>query len=349
MLGQYFYHEIIRKTVIGFGTLFNNIEVRTRNSNGTFAQVMKVPLAYGPMSKFLALIEQQASYKNRVQITLPRMSFEMVGLQYDPTRKTTITQSFKATTTGKNANLKKVYMPVPYNIDFVLSIATKQNDDMLQIVEQIIPYFQPSLNLTINLIDSIGEKKDVPVVLNNISMTTDYEGSFNDKMTIVYNLSFTAKTYIFGSISDSTDGLIKKVDVDYYSNINKTAKREVRYSATPRAIQDYNNDQTTQITEVLDTKESAISVNDASSLSVDDFIEINSELMKIKEIDGNVILVDRAQEGSTVSTHQIGDVVNLVNYLDDNLIEFGDDFGFNETTSFFQDFKSYSPTSGTDF
>ena len=349
MLGQYFYHEIIRKTVIGFGTLFNNIEVRTRNSDGTFAQVMKVPLAYGPMSKFLALIEQQASYKNRVQITLPRMSFEMVGMQYDSTRKTSVTQSFKTTTTGTNANLKQVYMPVPYNLDFTLSIATKQNDDMLQIVEQILPYFQPSLNITINLIDSIGEKKDIPVVLNNISMSTDYEGSFDDKVSIVYNLSFTAKTYIFGAISESTSGLIKKVDVDYYSNINRKTKREIRYSVTPRATKDYNNDQTTQITEVLDTKERAISVNDASTLSANDYIEINNELMKISEVDGNVIVVDRAQDGSIAQTHEIGDVINVVNSLDDNLIEFGDDFGFNETTSFFSDFKTYSPTTGTDF
>ncbi len=348
MLGQYFYHEIIRKTVIGFGTLFNNVEVRTRNADGTFAQVMKVPLAYGPMSKYLALIEQQASYKNRVQVTLPRMSFEMVGLQYDPTRKTSVTQTFKATTTGTNANLKKVYMPVPYNVDFTLSIATKQNDDMLQIVEQILPYFQPSLNITINLIDSIGEKKDVPVVLNNIAMSTDYEGSFDDKMTIVYNLSFTAKTYIFGAISENTSGLIKKVDVDYYTDLTKT-RREVRYSVTPRAVKDYNNDRTTKITEVVDTKESAISVNDASLLSADTYIEINNELMKITEVDGNVIVVKRAQDGSVAQQHEIGDVVNVVNTLDDNLIEFGDDFGFNETTSFFTDFKTYSPTTGTDF
>ena len=185
MLGTYTYHEIIRKkTVIGFGTLFNNIEIRTKNSDRTFAQVLKVPLAYGPMDKFLAMIEQQASYKNRMQITLPRMAFEMVGLSYDPSRKTTLTQAFKA---GTQSGPKKGLYAVPYNIDFLLSIATKQNDDMLQIVEQIVPYFQPSFNMTINLVSSIGEKKDIPIVLNNIGMTTDYEGSFDDKSTIIYN------------------------------------------------------------------------------------------------------------------------------------------------------------------
>ena len=184
MLGTYFYHEILRKTVIGFGTIFNNIEIRTKNSDGTFAQQMKVPLAYGPMSKFLALIEQQRDYKNRMAITLPRMSFEMTGLSYDSSRKTTVTQTF---TSGNQSSAKQVYMPVPYNVDFVLSIATKQNDDMLQIVEQILPYFQPSFNITINLVSSIGEKKDVPIVLNGITMATDYEGSFTDLPTIQYN------------------------------------------------------------------------------------------------------------------------------------------------------------------
>ena len=346
MLGTYTYHEIIRKTVIGFGTLFNNIEIRTKNSDGTFAQVLKVPLAYGPMDKFLAMIEQQASYKNRMQITLPRMAFEMVGLSYDPSRKTTLTQAFKA---GTQSGPKKVYMPVPYNIDFLLSIATKQNDDMLQIVEQIVPYFQPSFNMTINLVSSIGEKKDIPIVLNNIGMTTDYEGSFDDKSTIIYNLSFTAKTYIFGSIADSASGLIKKVDIDYYSNTTASAKREVRYSATPRAIKDYDNDAITQITEDVGLKETIIAINDASTFSAKDYIEIGSETMEIVSVDGNTIKVKRGREGTTAEKHTIGDAVNAITVADDALIPFTDDFGFNETTSFFQDFKTYSPVSNEDY
>ena len=298
------------------------------------------------MDKFLAMIEQQASYKNRMQITLPRMAFEMVGLSYDPSRKTTLTQAFKA---GTQSGPKKVYMPVPYNIDFLLSIATKQNDDMLQIVEQIVPYFQPSFNMTINLVSSIGEKKDIPIVLNNIGMTTDYEGSFDDKSTIIYNLSFTAKTYIFGSIADNPTGLIKKVDIDYYSNTTASAKREVRYSATPRAIKDYDNDAITQITEDVDLKETIIAINDASTFSAKDYIEIGSETMEIVSVDGNTIKVKRGREGTTAEKHTIGDAVNAITVADDALIPFTDDFGFNETTSFFQDFKTYSPISNEDY
>ena len=106
------------------------------------------------------------------------MSFEMTSIQYDSTRKANITQTFKASEGG---NLKKVFMPVPYNIGFQLSIMTKLQDDSLQIVEQILPYFQPSFNLTVDLIDSIGEKRDIPIVLENISMQDDYEGNFETR------------------------------------------------------------------------------------------------------------------------------------------------------------------------
>ena len=156
MLGTYFYHEILRKTVIGFGTLFNNINIRHKDASGTNFSVMKVPLAYGPMQKFLARIQQQPDLEREIAITLPRLSFEMQGIQYDPTRKTGIAQTFLA---KGGTTAKKVYMPVPYNVSFELSVMAKLSDDALQILEQIVPYFQPSFKITINLIDSNGEKK----------------------------------------------------------------------------------------------------------------------------------------------------------------------------------------------
>jgi len=156
MLGTYFYHEIIRKTIIGFGTLFNNVYIRHSKDNGNVLDETKVGISYGPMQKFLAKIQEQAELNKSIAITLPRMSFEMVSIQYDPTRKAGITQTFKA---SDGNNLKKVYMPVPYNIGFELNIFSKLNDDALQIVEQILPFFQPSFNLTIDLVSSIGEKK----------------------------------------------------------------------------------------------------------------------------------------------------------------------------------------------
>jgi hypothetical protein len=231
MLGTYFYHEIIRKTIVAFGTLFNELYIRHLDENDDTYSELKVPLAYGPSQKFLSRLQQQADLNKPVQITLPRMSFEMVSIQYDPSRKSGINQTFKAV---DGQNLKKVFMPVPYNIGFELNAICKLNDDALQIVEQILPYFQPSFNITVNLIDSIGEKRDIPVVLDNISFTDDYEGDFSTRRLLIYTFSFTAKTYLFGPIAETTDGLIRKVQVDSYSNTDVSiAKREMRYTLTP--------------------------------------------------------------------------------------------------------------------
>ena len=195
---------------------------------------MRVPLAYGPMQKFLARLTQQADLNKPVQITLPRMSFEMTSIRYDPSRKATVTQSFKA---SDGQNLKKVYMPVPYNIGFQLSIMCKLNDDALQIVEQILPYFQPAFTLTVDLVDSIGEKRDIPLNLDEISFKDDYEGDFSTRRSLIYTLNFTAKTYLFGPISDTTDGLIRKVQVDMYTSTDTVnAKREMRYTVVPDPI-----------------------------------------------------------------------------------------------------------------
>ena len=235
MLGTYFYHEILRKTIVSFGTLFNNIYIRhIKNPTGDILDETKVGISYGPMQKFLAKIQEQEQLTKSIAITLPRMSFEMVGIEYDPTRKSGVTQTFKA---SDGTNLKKVFMPVPYNVRFELNIFSKLNDDALQIVEQILPFFQPSFNLTIDLIDSIGEKRDIPIVLDSIDFQDDYEGSFQTRRALIYTLRFTAKTYLFGPVSDTTDGLIRKVQVDTYSGTDtQTAKREMRYTVTPDPI-----------------------------------------------------------------------------------------------------------------
>jgi hypothetical protein len=234
MLGTYYYHHIIRKTIIAFGTVFNQIYIKHQDENNETYSELRVPLAYGPTQKFLARLTQQADLNKPVQITLPRMSFEMTSIRYDPSRKATVTQSFKA---SDGQNLKKVYMPVPYNIGFQLSIMCKLNDDALQIVEQILPYFQPAFTLTVDLVDSIGEKRDIPLNLDEISFKDDYEGDFSTRRSLIYTLNFTAKTYLFGPISDTTDGLIRKVQVDMYTSTDiVNAKREMRYTVVPDPI-----------------------------------------------------------------------------------------------------------------
>jgi hypothetical protein len=232
MLGTYYYHEIIRKTIISFGTLFNQIHLRHTDKDNNNISDMRVPITYGPKQKFLARILQQPDLNKATQISLPRMTFEMNSISYDPTRKSSIVQTFR--TTDEGDNIKKVFMPVPYNIGFELNILCKLNDDALQIIEQILPYFQPAFNVTVDLVESIGEKRDIPMVLDSITFKDDYEGDFLTRRALIYTLTFTAKTYMFGPIAESSEGLIRKVQVDQYVTTDTaTARREMRYTVTP--------------------------------------------------------------------------------------------------------------------
>ena len=346
MLGQYYYHEILRKTIISFGTIFNDIHIRHRDGQGKESSDIRVHLAYGPMQKFLARLEQQADLNRATQITLPRMSFETTNIVYDATRKAGITQTFKA---SDGNNLRKVFMPVPYNLGFELNILVKLNDDALQIVEQILPYFQPSFNVTIDLVNVIGEKRDVPIVLDNISFQDDYEGDFATRRALIYTLNFTAKTYLFGPVSDSSEGLIKKVQVDYHASVDtENARRELRYSATPQALKDYNDDNTTVLRTDLSKTKTRFDVTSTLALSSGMRIIIDKEIMKIKQIvDANTITVNRGYQ-STAATHIVGASIDVLTAADDLLVEPDDDFGFNGSLETFQDARTYSPTQQKD-
>ena len=346
MLGQYYYHEILRKTIIAFGTIFNDIHIRHRDGAGKENSDIRVPLAYGPMQKFLARLEQQPDLNRAVQITLPRMSFETTNIAYDATRKGGITQTFKASDGSK---LRKVFMPVPYNIGFELNILVKLNDDALQIVEQILPYFQPSFNVTIDLVDVIGEKRDVPIVLDNISFQDDYEGDFATRRALIYTLNFTAKTYLFGPVSDSSEGLIKKVQVDYHASVNtETARRELRFTATPQARQDYDDDNTTVLRSNISKTKTRFDVTSTLALAVGMRIIIDKEIMKIKEIvDSNTIIVNRGYQ-SVAATHIENTSIDVLTTADDALIEPDDDFGFNGIIEDFTDSRTFSPTQQKD-
>ncbi len=334
---EYFYHEIFRKTVIGFGTLFNNITIRKTNSSGDVISILKVPLAYGPTQKFLARIDQNPNLNAPTSVSLPRISFEMNGLTYDPARKTTSTQTFISQKLSEKSKAHKTFMPVPYSMNFELSIMTKTNEDALEIIEQILPFFQPQYNITINLVDEIGEKRDVPIILENISMDDQYEGDFTTRRALIYTIRFSAKTYLFGPVGRDT-GLIKSATVDV-TTIAPRGPREVRYTVTPRATQDYDNDATTSIAEDLSAEERYITVNDASSLSAYGRFVVDSEMMYIEKIDNNQLVVKRGYEGTVAAEHVNGATVNVLTVVDDSLIEVGDDFGFNESISYFQDYK----------
>lgn len=355
MLAPHFYHQVIRKTIIAFGTLFNNMEVRTKTSAGEDLSVVKVPIAYGPVQKFLARLEQrpelrtEGTVRTATSVDLPRMSFEMIGIQYDGSRKVSAMQTFKAVNTS-TGQLAKTYMPVPYNINIQLNILARLNEDALQLVEQILPYFQPSFTVTIDMLDVLGEKKDVPITLESISFEDNYTEDYLTRREIVYTLNFSAKTYMYGPLPSTNEGLIKKVQVDYMTDTSnlKTGSRQVRYTAEPLAIQDYNNDQTTTLAEVIDGRVVSFQVSDAVSLVKDTFIEIDTEVMKIKSIAQNRITVLRGQYSTSITAHDVGTPINVITPADTELIEPADDFGFSEFKYDYSDGKVYSPSKGED-
>ena len=265
MLGQQFYHESIRKVIVAFGTTFNNIQLVRKDNDGNITQTMKVPLAYGPRQKWLVRLNEDADLSKQVAVTLPRIGFEIQNLSYDPARKLNRVQKFKKVKGSNSNRLDTQYMPVPYNLSVQLYVMAKQSDDALQIVEQILPFFQPDYTLTINDMADMGIKRDVPIVLNDISYEDNYQGDFETRRALIYTLDFSVKFYLYGPVTSS--GVIKTVQVDQYTNLPDAApKREQRYKVAPKP----------------------------SNADADD------------------------------------------------------DFGFNETTSFFEDAKTFDPVTGTD-
>ena len=266
-------------------------------------------------------------------MTLPRMSFEFTGLTYDSTRKVTTTQSFVSGLKSDGTEIKKVYMPVPYNLNFDLNVMSKLNDDALQIIEQILPYFQPSYNLSVELVGTIGEKRDVPVILENVTFQDDYEGNFTTRRVLIYTLRFTVKTYLFGPTSSATKDIIKKASISYISgDSTSTPTREVIFSAEPRAIKNYTGVVITNLSKDITTEDTLITVNDASSISTKTYLDIEGEEVYVRLKSGNVLTVDRGKDGTTVTSHLSGAEVKSITTSDNQLIEEGDDFGFNGTT-----------------
>jgi hypothetical protein len=327
---EYFYHEILRRTVVSFGSLFNEISIKHTDNSGNVKSVIKVPLAYGPTQKFLARLEQSPDLNKPVQITLPRMSFEFTGLIYDPTRKSTTTQTFIAKSAVDGTETKKVYLPVPYNMQFELSIMSKLNDDALQIIEQILPFFQPAYSMTIELVDIINEKRDIPVVLENITMQDDYEGNFTTRRVLIYTLRFTAKTYLFGPVSSATKDVIKKATVGYITGgTTDSPTREIVYSAEPRAIKNYTGIIVTNLSNDINTEDTLITVNSVGSIVVNSYLDIEGEEIFVKRISGNVLTVERGKDGTSITSHLSGAEVKSITTADNVLIEEGDDFGFS--------------------
>lgn len=201
MFGNEFYHETIRRYVIVFGTMFNDMVVHRRNNAGTIIKRIKVPIAYGPRAKFLSRIQQDPNLTKPDAISLPRMSFQIAGYNYDGTRKLTTIGQIKAPVANDLVN-GSVYNPVPYNIDFELSIYVLNAEDGTMLLEQILPFFTPEWTNTMKLVDDLDIRMDIPVVLNTVNTEDTYEDSYENRRTIIHTLNFTMKGYLFGPVKN---------------------------------------------------------------------------------------------------------------------------------------------------
>mgnify|MGYP001169619935 FL=1 len=225
----YFSHGLIRKYVIVFGSMFNDLTIQ-RYNGATRVQTLAVPIAYGPKQKFLVRLETDPNLDREIAISLPRLGFELTGISYDPVRKLNSTQKNSYVFSDKTL-LKTQYTPVPYNIDFTLSIMVKNADDGTQILEQILPYFKPEWNIAVNLVPEMNISMDIPTVLNSVSLQDAYDADFMSRRVLMWDLNFTMKGYLYGPISNS--GVITRTQVDLYANTASDTPRSSRLVVVP--------------------------------------------------------------------------------------------------------------------
>jgi hypothetical protein len=215
MFGGHFYHASIRRTIAAFGSIFNDIKILRVDGDGEVKNITRVPLAYGPRQKFLARLADTGSFKDTVNVAmkLPRMSFQIGTITYDAAAQVNKMNQVRYGTIT-NGKQNAVYTHTPYKMSIELNIMAKNQDDALQILEQILPYFQPDYTITIKEVPAIGLKTDVPVVLSGVTMTDEYEGNFVDRRVIIYTLSFDLRVRFYGPVREKQVILTSSVDVN---------------------------------------------------------------------------------------------------------------------------------------
>jgi len=231
MFGKKYYNGVIRKYVIYFGTLFNNIEIDRVNSAGERVQTLRVPISYGPRQKFIERLNVDPNLDRQVQIQLPRMSFEMNSFQYDPERRMNpMRDLYKGASTS--FNLSSVGTPTPFNIGFELAILVKNAEDGVRILEQILPYFTPEYTATLKLLDNLDFGFDIPVVFSQMQTQDTYEGNFEQRRAIIHTLQFEVKGYVFGPVEDKK-GIIKTANTQFYVDPGAAGVFTINSNATP--------------------------------------------------------------------------------------------------------------------
>jgi hypothetical protein len=225
MLGNApFYNRTIRKIVVAFGTVFNDIYLVRYTKDGlTAKETIKVPLNWGAKEKYITRLTSDPTLTKSIATTLPRISFDMTGMSYDSSRKLpTTVRNFSA---NNATSVKTQYVPVPYNFDFSLSIYVRNTEDGTQILEQILPFFTPDFSVTVDFVPAMDPKYDMPIILNSVSNEVDYEGEMMTTRMIIWNLEFTAKGHIWPPVK--TGKVITTANTNIFIQPNSLLEQQV--------------------------------------------------------------------------------------------------------------------------
>jgi hypothetical protein len=230
MLDQRFYWGTIRKAIVAFGNIFNSITINRTDSNGEIIGIQRVPLSYSPKQKFLARIQQQPDVDfNQFNVILPRMGFELTSIAYDPNRKVSPIQQTRNLNSATTASAQ--YAPTPYNLKVTLYVYARNQDDGLQIIEQILPYFNPDYNLTLKAIPELHIQNDLPVILESIGFQDQYEGDWITRRAIVWSLDFLLKLNFYGPVNKQ--GVIKRVLTNTFNDATSAQMQKVTVETDP--------------------------------------------------------------------------------------------------------------------
>lgn len=322
MLGNAFFsHRTIRKVVVAFGTMFNDIILTRTTTSGVEKEHFKVPLSYGPKEKYLTRITSDPTLTKSIAVLIPRISFNLDGMSYDPTRKqmTTI-QNFSANT---STAVRTQFAPVPYSFEFSLSIYVRNTEDGTQILEQILPFFTPDFTVTVDFIPSMDQKYDLPVILNSVSSTVDYEGDMTTTRLITWDLSFTVKGYIWPPIK--TGEVIRQANTNIYYQ-PQSLNAQVVYVDFINGTGQYLRSETIRV-ENRQVKGRVLYFSNTTTGTL-----IVSELNKLLEV-GDVVIGDTSNSSFTISTVETNPLYQtaIITTPDPTYAMPDDEYGFSET------------------
>ena len=324
---SHFYNRTIRKVVVAFGTLFNDLLLVRYNKAGTVEhERMRVPLSYGAKEKYVTRLTSDPDLTKSIATYVPRISFDLVGLEYDSSRKfNTINRNFS--TNATTGTVSGQYAPIPYNFEFELAIYVRNTEDGTQILEQILPYFTPDFTITVDLIPTLGRKYDMPVILNSVTPQTEYEGDMSTTRLIIWNLSFTLKGYIFPPVS--TVGLIEQANTNIYTDSRSTLSQKVYVDyangsgvlVTGEVVRSLSKNKTGTVVYFANNSLGTLVVSDLNDLLEED----------------DVIVGDYSNATYTINTVDLNPLktVAIITIPDPVSANSDEDFGFTETITEF--------------